>query len=78
MKDAWQRFRVVDGDDQSDNDNESIRVSMPGGRWTWNSGSMWRADVQMGVDAALLLHPPIDSSPSPRQGQSGRAGHRVV
>lgn len=78
MKDAWQRFSVVDGDDQSDNDNDSIRVSMPGGRWTWNSGSMWRAGVQMGVDAALLFHPPIDSSPSSRQRQSGRAGHRVA
>ena len=77
MKDAWQRFRV-DGDDQSDNDNESIRVSMPGGRWTWNSGSMWTAGVQMGVDAALLLHPPIGSSPSSRQRQSGQAGYSVV
>ena len=78
MKDAWQRFRVVDGDEQRVHDNESIRVSMPGGRWTWNSGSMWRAAVQMGVDAALLLHPPKGSSPSSRQRQSGRAGYRVV
>lgn len=78
MKDAWQRFSVVDGSDQSDNDNESVRVSMPGGRWTWNSGSVWRAGVQMGVDTALPIHPPIGSSPSSKQSQPGRAGHRVV
>lgn len=78
MKDAWQRIRVVDGDDQSDDDNESVRVSKPGGRWTWNSGSMWRAGVQKGVDTALLIHPPIGSSPTSRQSQPGRASHRAV
>lgn len=39
MKDTWQRFSVVDGDDHNDNDNdnESICVSAPG----------WKTDMEL-------------------------------
>jgi hypothetical protein len=47
MKDTWQRFSVVDGDDHNDNDNDYERnsVNVPG----------WKTDMELGCLQSMAL-----------------------